>query len=60
MVWGKSVAVLGNGLAKIYPRRHAVLAENVIATGGSDLKFPLSTPPATANFPRETALSADW
>lgn len=54
---GKSVAVLGNGLAKIYPRRHAVLAENLIATGGAVVsEFPLSTPPLPQHFPRRNRI----
>ncbi|HDW5345524.1 TPA: DNA-protecting protein DprA [Salmonella enterica subsp. enterica serovar Typhi] len=54
---GKSVAVLGNGLAKIYPRRHAMLAENLIATGGAVVsEFPLSTPPLSQNFPRRNRI----
>ncbi|EEE4828167.1 DNA-protecting protein DprA, partial [Salmonella enterica subsp. enterica serovar Enteritidis] len=54
---GKSVAVLGNGLAKIYPRRHAMLAENLIATGGAVVsEFPLSTPPLPQNFPRRNRI----
>ncbi len=54
---GKSVAVLGNGLAKIYPRRHAMLAENLIATGGAVVsEFPLSTPPLPQHFPRRNRI----
>lgn len=32
---GKTVAVLGNGLGEIYPRRHQALAEQIINGGGA-------------------------
>ncbi|WP_348254126.1 DNA-processing protein DprA, partial [Salmonella enterica] len=42
---------------KIYPRRHAVLAENFIATGGAVVsEFPLSAPPLPQNFPRRNRI----
>ncbi|ECG8592357.1 DNA-protecting protein DprA [Salmonella enterica subsp. salamae] len=54
---GKSVAVLGNGLSKIYPRRHVMLAENLIAGGGAVIsEFLLSTPPLPQNFPRRNRI----
>ncbi|WEF28552.1 DNA-protecting protein DprA [Klebsiella aerogenes] len=50
---GKTVAVLGNGLANIYPRRHHILAKQIVESGGSLIsEFPLSTLPLPGHFPR--------
>ena len=54
---GKSIAVLGNGLRAIYPRRHAELAETLIASGGALVsEFPLMMPPIPRNFPRRNRI----
>ncbi len=54
---GKTIAVLGNGLSKIYPRRHQALADQIIHTGGTILsEFPLFTPPLPCNFPRRNRI----
>ncbi|MGE0973041.1 DNA-protecting protein DprA [Klebsiella sp. WOUb02] len=54
---GKSVAVLGNGLGDIYPRRHAALASQIVDSGGALLsEFPLATPPLPGNFPRRNRI----
>ncbi|MGL5603594.1 MAG: DNA-protecting protein DprA [Silvania sp.] len=56
-VKGKSVAVLGNGLSSVYPRRHASLAENLVASGGAVVsEFSLATPPWPRNFPRRNRI----
>ena len=54
---GKIVAVLGNGLANIYPKRHKALAEQIIAEGGAVIsEFPLLTTPWPGNFPRRNRI----
>jgi DNA processing protein len=54
---GKSIAVLGNGLGDIYPRRHAALARQIVDSGGALLsEFPLATPPLPGNFPRRNRI----
>lgn len=54
---GKSVAVLGNGLLTIHPRRHAQLAENIVGMGGALIsEFPLATPPLAHHFPRRNRI----
>ncbi|HBM3143422.1 TPA: DNA-protecting protein DprA [Klebsiella oxytoca] len=54
---GKTVAVLGNGLREIYPRRHQALAEQIIRNGGAVIsEFPLFTPPLPGNFPRRNRI----
>ena len=56
-VQGASVAVLGNGLFSIYPRRHQTLAKRLIDSEGALVsEFSLSTPPRPANFPRRNRI----
>ncbi|MEB6381633.1 DNA-protecting protein DprA [Leclercia adecarboxylata] len=56
-VKGKSVAVLGNGLADIYPRRHTSLARQLVESGGAVIsEFSLATPPWPGNFPRRNRI----
>ena len=45
---GETIAVLGNGLFSLYPRRHHILAEQLIASEGAIVsEFSLSTSPPT-------------
>ena len=54
---GKTIAVLGNGLMNVYPRRHQALAEEIIHRGGAVLsEFPFFTPPLPGNFPRRNRI----
>ena len=54
---GKTIAVLGNGLSGIYPKRHASLADKIIEAGGAVIsEFPLATPPWPGNFPRRNRI----
>lgn len=47
-----TVAVLGNGLESVYPRRHARLAAEIVAQSGAVIsEFPLGTPPLPYHFP---------
>lgn len=49
---GKTIAVLGNGLDRIYPEENRVLAEKIIETGGAIVsEYPLGTKPDKMNFP---------
>jgi DNA processing protein len=53
---GRTLAVLGSGMDKIYPSRHGTLARE-IANGGALLsEFPLGTKPEGSNFPRRNRL----
>jgi len=56
---GRTVAVCGNGLDRIYPTQHAALAERVRARGALISQFPPRTPPIRSNFPRRNRLIAN-
>lgn len=54
---GRSIAVLGNGLFSLYPHRHQMLAEQLIAAEGAIVsEFSLSTSPRPGNFPRRNRI----
>jgi len=54
---GRTVAVCGTGPDIVYPRQHAALAEEIIASGGAIVsEFAPGTPVLRANFPRRNRL----
>lgn len=56
-VSGGTVAVIGSGIDKIYPRSNAQLAEKIIESGGCIVsEFPLGTAPQPQNFPRRNRI----
>lgn len=48
---GRTLAVLGSGIDKIYPPEHQKLAERIITRGALISDYPLGTPPDGSNFP---------
>lgn len=49
---GKTVAVLGSGLDKVYPGRNRLLAKKIVDQGGAVItEFPFGTDPDAGNFP---------
>jgi DNA processing protein len=56
-VGGKTIAVLGNGLFTLHPKRHASLAKQIVNDGGALVsEFALHTTPYASNFPRRNRI----
>ena len=53
---GKTVAVCACGLDRIYPERHADLADDIATAGALVSEFPPGTPPLASHFPRRNRL----
>lgn len=49
---GRTVAVLGSGLQRVYPREHEALAAEIAKQGAVLSEYPLQTPPLPHYFPR--------
>jgi DNA processing protein len=48
---GRSIAVLGSGVDRIYPPEHTRLVERMAVQGAVMSDYPPGTPPESANFP---------
>ena len=48
---GRTMAVLGSGVDRIYPPEHRGLAEQMLARGAIISDYALGTPPDASNFP---------
>lgn len=53
---GRTLAVLGSGVDRIYPAEHRRLAEQIIANGALLSDYPPGTPPDASNFPPRNRL----
>lgn len=53
-----TIAVVGTGLDRVYPKRHHQLAHDIAQQGLIVSEYPLGTPPLAANFPRRNRLIA--
>lgn len=53
---GKTVAVIGTGLDRIYPAANQALARQIAEEGLMISEFPLGTPPLAFNFPRRNRI----
>jgi DNA processing protein len=55
---GATVAVVGTGLDRVYPKAHRDLAHRIAEQGVLISEYPLGTPPLNANFPKRNRLIA--
>ncbi len=53
---GTTIAVVGTGLDRVYPKKHLNLAHRIVQQGLIISEFPLGTPPLTVNFPKRNRI----
>ncbi|WP_343627803.1 DNA-processing protein DprA [Comamonas aquatica] len=51
-----TIAVVGTGVDRVYPRQHKQLAHQIAAHGLMLSEFPLGTPPIASNFPKRNRI----
>jgi DNA processing protein len=56
--WLATVAVVGTGLDRVYPKAHLALAHSIARQGVILSEYTLGTPPIAANFPRRNRVIA--
>jgi DNA processing protein len=57
---GRTVAILGSGLDRLYPEENAALAREIEREGAVVSEFPPGTGPWKQNFPRRNRVIAGW
>ena len=53
---GETIAVVGTGLDRVYPKKHLSLAHRIVQQGMIISEFPLGTPPLMSNFPKRNRI----
>lgn len=53
---GRTLAVLGSGIANIYPEEHKELAEKISESGAIISEYPMATIPDKGNFPKRNRI----
>lgn len=57
---GRTVAVIGSGLGRLYPPENAGLAEKIASSGAVVTEFPVDYPPDKQSFPLRNRIVAGW
>jgi DNA processing protein len=57
---GRTIAVLGSGLLKLYPSENKLLAGKISASGAVVTEFPMETAADTQTFPMRNRIVAGW
>lgn len=53
---GRTLAVIGSGLADLYPKENRHLANQIVKQGALISEFPMATPPDRQNFPQRNRI----
>lgn len=53
---GRTIAVLGSGVNRIYPTRHVGLAQSIVEQGALLSEYPLDAAPDASNFPERNRI----
>ncbi len=53
---GKTIAVAGTGIDRVYPAKHIDLAHKIVDNGAIVSEFPLGTAPLRQNFPKRNQI----
>jgi len=53
---GRTIAVVGTGIDRVYPARNRDLAHQIVQTGAIISEFPLGSAPVPGNFPRRNRI----
>jgi len=57
---GRTVAVIGAGMAKLYPPENQALADKIAEQGAVISEFPVDYPPDKQSFPLRNRIVAGW
>lgn len=56
LIQGRTLAVIGSGLANLYPRENSKLADQIAEHGAVISEFSMATPPDRQNFPKRNRI----